>query len=125
MWNLLRNAAEASPTELPIDIAVDRYGDFGRLRVRDHGAGISAENRVHLFEPFFSTKKGGTGLGLATIHRIVDEHKGRIEAESPEDGGAAFIVRSCRWPKPTQMHRFRRSSRRGGGGTDRRRTPRP
>ncbi len=92
LWNLFRNAAEASPPDMPIEIEVDQQGAFGRLRVRDRGAGISKENRIHLFEPFFSTKKSGTGLGLATIHRIVEEHHGRIEVESPPDGGAAFIV---------------------------------
>jgi signal transduction histidine kinase len=61
--------------------------------VRDRGAGISDEHRRRIFEPFFSTKDGGTGLGLATVHRIVEEHKGNIEVEVPQGGGTAFTVR--------------------------------
>jgi two-component system sensor histidine kinase PilS (NtrC family) len=46
-----------------------------------------------MFEPFFSTKQGGTGLGLATVHRIVEEHRGSVEIESPDGGGAAVTVK--------------------------------
>jgi signal transduction histidine kinase len=63
------------------------------VTVRDRGPGIPPEHRAHIFEPFFSTKKGGTGLGLATVHRIVEEHHGQIEIEQPADGGTAFTVR--------------------------------
>jgi two-component system sensor histidine kinase PilS (NtrC family) len=95
MWNLLRNAAEASPEGRPIvvEVASEANGGWARITVRDQGHGISAENRARIFEPFFSTKEGGTGLGLATVHRIVEEHKGRIEVETPADGGTVFTVR--------------------------------
>ncbi len=99
IWNLLRNAAEASPTGEPIALEVaveggaDGAGGWARITVRDHGSGISEESRTRIFEPFFSTKEGGTGLGLATVHRIVEEHHGRIEVEAPSDGGTAFTVR--------------------------------
>ena len=67
--------------------------DWVTMTIRDRGPGIAAEHRAHIFEPFFSTKDGGTGLGLATVHRIVDEHKGAVEFDCPEGGGTAVTVR--------------------------------
>jgi two-component system sensor histidine kinase PilS (NtrC family) len=94
VWNLLRNAAEASPAGQPITVEVAAEPThWARITVRDRGAGISEENRARIFEPFFSTKEGGTGLGLATVHRIVEEHKGHIEVEAPQGGGTAFTIR--------------------------------
>jgi two-component system sensor histidine kinase PilS (NtrC family) len=110
VWNLLRNAAEASQTEDPIsiEVAIERYrGDgndaasgtdnghrsFARMTVRDHGPGIPQEHISRVFEPFFSTKEGGTGLGLATVHRIIEEHRGTVEVNTPPDGGTAVTVR--------------------------------
>src|SRR5262249_49776469 len=97
LWNLLRNAAEASPRGAPISVDVDSEDldghKWARLVVRDRGPGIPAEQRARVFEPFFSTKEGGTGLGLATVHRIVEERRGRIEIADPPGGGAAVIVR--------------------------------
>jgi two-component system, NtrC family, sensor histidine kinase PilS len=94
IWNLLRNAAEASPQGAPISVEVTAEPEtWARITVRDRGPGISDENRARIFEPFFSTKEGGTGLGLATVHRIVEEHHGLIEVERPQGGGTAFTVR--------------------------------
>jgi two-component system sensor histidine kinase PilS (NtrC family) len=93
VWNLLRNAAEASPSGAPITVELGAEDEFARLTVRDRGPGIAAENRPRVFEPFFSTKEGGTGLGLATVHRIVEEHHGRVEIADAPGGGAAIIVR--------------------------------
>ena len=95
VWNLVRNACEASRegAKVAIEIAAERERGWARLVVRDHGEGIPVEHRARIFEPFFSTKQGGTGLGLATVHRIVEEHKGSIELEAPAGGGTAFVVR--------------------------------
>ncbi len=97
VWNLLRNAAEASPkgTPISVDVAMERddYQSWARLTVRDRGPGIPLEHRARIFEPFFSTKQGGTGLGLATVHRIVEEHKGRVELDTPAGGGTAVTIR--------------------------------
>jgi signal transduction histidine kinase len=63
-----------------------------RIRFRDFGCGIPQEVLVHLFEPFVSTKKGGTGLGLAVSRRIVAQHGGSLTAENHPEGGALFTL---------------------------------
>jgi len=63
-----------------------------QVRVQDDGAGIAKDIARKLFEPFFSTKEGGTGLGLALTHQIVKEHGGRLDVESEPGHGATFIV---------------------------------
>jgi two-component system sensor histidine kinase PilS (NtrC family) len=91
VWNLLRNAAEAAPGGA-IHVRVDRQGELARLQVRDEGPGISDENLSRVFEPFFSTKSAGTGLGLPTVHRIVEEHRGSVTLARAEDGGTFATV---------------------------------
>jgi signal transduction histidine kinase len=61
--------------------------------VRDTGIGIAREDLDHIFEPFFSRKTGGTGLGLATTARIVEDHKGTIDVLSQRGKGTTFTVR--------------------------------
>jgi hypothetical protein len=64
-----------------------------RLIVADTGPGISTENLDRIFEVFFSTRKGGSGFGLAIARKIVEEHEGAIRAENNVDSrGASFIV---------------------------------
>jgi two-component system sensor histidine kinase PilS (NtrC family) len=91
IWNLLRNAVEAGGTG-PIEVEARAATGQAFLSVRDHGVGLTAEQRARLFEPFYSTKEGGTGLGLAMVHRIVEAHRGAIEVNAPADGGAAFTI---------------------------------
>lgn len=97
LWNLLLNAIEASPPASPVSIEVkqDSYAGqrWARLAVIDCGPGISPEVAAKIFEPFFSTKVTGTDLGMATVHRIVEEHKGSISFEKPASGGSAVVVR--------------------------------
>ena len=62
------------------------------FRVEDEGAGISEENLNRIFEPFFSTKKGGTGLGLSNVLRITNEHHGKVKVESKVGVGTTFLV---------------------------------
>ncbi len=61
--------------------------------MRDTGVGIAPEDIRHIFEPFFSKKPGGTGLGLATVARIVEDHRGHIEIDSRPGGGTEFALR--------------------------------
>ncbi len=90
--NIIKNAIEASPEggHLRIETFVEdcRVG----IRVTDQGAGISLEERESIFEPFYSTKDRGSGLGLCISQRIVDEHGGSIRVETPEGGGTSFVI---------------------------------
>jgi len=63
------------------------------LKVEDEGVGIPTEDLGRIFDPFFSTKDGGTGLGLSNVIRVVDEHKGQIKVESTPGKGTTFLVR--------------------------------
>ncbi len=62
------------------------------LRVSDTGGGIPSDIRAHIFDPFYSTKDTGTGLGLSVVQRIVDDHHGRIWVESEPGQGATFVI---------------------------------
>ena len=62
-----------------------------QLSVRDFGRGVDPENLDRVFQPFFTTKRSGLGMGLALSKSIIEEHRGRIWAENNADGGATFI----------------------------------
>lgn len=99
-WNLATNAFEAMPTggELVLSTTwrqVDsggRSGEVIEISFRDTGEGIKREALDKIFLPFFTTKKRGSGLGLAAVHRIVDLHGGWIRVESQEKKGSEFVV---------------------------------
>jgi two-component system, NtrC family, sensor histidine kinase PilS len=96
LWNLLRNAVDAMPEGGTIYLAAAKKNAIRAeaiLRVRDTGVGIAREDLEHIFEPFFSRKTGGTGLGLATTARIVEEHGGTIDVLSQPGKGTTFTVR--------------------------------
>ena len=95
LWNLIRNAADAMPTggEITIELAADSDGKRAALAIRDQGPGIPRDRLERIFEPFYSTKAGGTGLGLATVARIVADHGGAIDVASEPEQGATFTVR--------------------------------
>lgn len=97
--NLIDNAAQALG-ELPADSSERRItvrtlleDDMVELAIVDTGPGIPPENRPRIFEPLFSTKNFGTGLGLATVKQIVAQHNGTIEVESEVGRGTCFSVR--------------------------------
>ena len=60
--------------------------------VRDSGPGLPSETQSRIFEPFFSTKSHGLGMGLAIVRSIVDRHRGKVQAENHGSGGAVFKV---------------------------------
>ncbi|ABL00116.1 two-component system sensor histidine kinase NtrB [Pelobacter propionicus] len=98
--NLLNNAAEAMPeggrVEISAHLASPEDGDRAEQRavitVSDSGSGITDEVAAHLFEPFWTTKSDGCGLGLAITYRIIEEHGGTITAESPPWGGCRITI---------------------------------
>jgi signal transduction histidine kinase len=63
------------------------------VRIVDHGAGIPAEKRARVFEPYYTEKQEGTGLGLALVKQAIDHHRGSISVEETPGGGATFVVR--------------------------------
>jgi two-component system sensor histidine kinase PilS (NtrC family) len=96
LWNLLRNAVEAMPEGGTIYLAVGSKPTpppEAILMVRDTGVGIGEADLDHIFEPFFSRKPEGTGLGLATTARIVEDHRGTIDVKSQRGKGTTFTIR--------------------------------
>ena len=98
LLNLTLNAFEAMSVirsnARRLVIRADRNGEGEvLLRVRDSGPGFPSGIVDQLFEPFFSTKVGGTGMGLAIARSIIEAHGGTLSGENCEDGGACFIVR--------------------------------
>lgn len=91
--NLVLNAAQAMPQGGTLAISARQQQDCLQIRFTDSGSGIPPEAMDHLFEPFFSTKHSGTGLGLAVSHEIVTEHGGQLTAvNNPDAPGATFTV---------------------------------
>jgi len=92
LYNLLLNAAQASPPQGSVTIETRRLGDTVEVDVMDRGSGIAPKNRESIFNPFFTTKSSGVGLGLAIVSKIVDEHGGQITVESDVGEGSVFRV---------------------------------
>ncbi len=96
LFNLTLNAIEASGKGGEVTIQVARAEKNGRsyaeVRIRDRGPGVPPEVREKIFQPFFTTKKDGTGLGLALCLQIAEEHQGYIEIRSPEGPGTIFAA---------------------------------
>src|SRR5262249_22764087 len=92
--NLVRNAIEAmaddKPGERRLRIGAARRGDVVEVAVEDSGRGIDAEAHRQLFQPFFTTKDHGMGMGLSISQSIVELHEGRIWSTSNAERGATF-----------------------------------
>lgn len=90
--NLVKNALEATDSGGVITISTAAWEDQVRLSVTDTGKGIQPEIMPQIFNPFFTTKKTGTGLGLAVINKIIEDHNGAITVESSKDRGTTFTI---------------------------------
>ncbi len=104
MNNLLINARQAMPNGGVIQVLMNSMvraeeagegipaGRYLELRIRDRGCGIAEENLQTIFAPFFTTKRDGSGLGLATTKKIIDQHSGHIEVKSRINVGTEFRI---------------------------------
>ncbi|MFA4966762.1 MAG: ATP-binding protein [Candidatus Margulisiibacteriota bacterium] len=96
LMNLVLNAIDAMPQGGELKVAANEYnvneGKRLSIEISDTGVGIAPENIKRVFDPFFSTKDNGTGLGMAITYRIIKEHNGDIEVESEERRGTKFKV---------------------------------
>jgi signal transduction histidine kinase len=93
LLNLMRNAAEAMKQGGRLKVVAAREGGMVQLTIADSGQGIAREHLAKIFDPFFSTKEGGTGLGLALTQQIIAEHGGSITVDSEVGRGTRFTVR--------------------------------
>ena len=92
--NLIDNAVYAINKKgmILIDVAYDEILKIVRIEIADNGKGISDKEKTRLFEPYFSTKKSGMGLGLAIVHSIISDHNGVIRVQDNKPKGAKFII---------------------------------
>lgn len=95
LLNLLTNAAQAMgpwPGEKKIQVLSCRSGDMLAITVADSGPGIPAENRDKIFDPFYTTKADGSGIGLSLCQRIITDHRGTLTVGTSSLGGAEFKI---------------------------------
>lgn len=92
LLGLVDNASRVSPEHGRVVVAAERHGDEVVLAVRDDGPGVPEEARERIFEPFFSTREGGHGLGLAVAREIARAHGATLTVADNDDGGACFQV---------------------------------
>jgi signal transduction histidine kinase len=91
--NILRNASEAGGGVGTIEIAITPYNGGGvRIEITDHGPGVPADIADRIFDPYFTGKAGGTGLGLALVKQTIEMHGGTIQLKETPGGGATFVV---------------------------------
>lgn len=90
--NLVKNAAEAMPNGGRITLTSRKRGETAELEVRDNGPGLEPAQKNLIFNPFYTTKERGTGLGLSVCYRILQDHQGDIRVQSEPGQGCAFTV---------------------------------
>ena len=98
LLNINQNAIHAMKDGGTLILTVKNDGDYVLFSVEDTGCGIAEENLSKIFEPYFTTKETGTGLGLTNVYKIVKEHNGDISVESKVGVGTTFTIRL---PVPT------------------------
>jgi signal transduction histidine kinase len=92
MLNLIKNAIAAMPEGGVLSIKTAAKDSDALITVADTGEGIPEENLSKIFEPYFTTKAAGSGLGLTLVYKIIHEHKGEITVKSKPGKGAGFII---------------------------------
>jgi PAS domain S-box-containing protein len=93
--NLITNAAEAMRNvekAKKIEITSSMEGEYATITISDSGPGVALHLRDKIFDPFYTTKNGGTGIGLSLSHRIITDHRGSLKVSSSKWGGAEFKI---------------------------------
>jgi signal transduction histidine kinase len=91
--NVIQNGAQAMQQGGRLEVILEEEGKMAVLRVSDEGPGISEEIREKIFDLYFTTKSGGSGIGLAMTYRILQFHHGSVEVQSKTERGAEFLLR--------------------------------
>ncbi|MFA6844218.1 MAG: ATP-binding protein [Sphaerochaetaceae bacterium] len=92
LLNLIKNAMNAMEKGGTLTLSMKLDGNNVLLKVRDTGSGIPAENLSKIFEPYFTTKTSGTGLGLTVVYKVMKEHKGDVSVQSKVGEGTCFTL---------------------------------
>jgi signal transduction histidine kinase len=90
--NLFINAQQAMDKQGELMVRTSRQGDYAVIQISDTGQGIPADRLDHIFEPYRSTRPNGSGLGLPTVKKVIDAHKGTITVVSEPGKGTAFTI---------------------------------
>ncbi|MDY6843347.1 MAG: ATP-binding protein, partial [Thermodesulfobacteriota bacterium] len=90
--NVFLNALDAMGNEEKLEIVTKNTDGFVQIKIKDSGSGIPESIKARIFQPFVTTKPKGLGLGLAIVHRIVEEHKGTIKVHTKLQKGTIFTI---------------------------------
>ncbi|HEX4039875.1 MAG TPA: ATP-binding protein [Acidobacteriaceae bacterium] len=93
LLNIVLNGAQAMAAGGPLEVRLSEDSRWASILVRDHGEGIPDEIRARIFDLYFTTKKEGSGIGLAMTYRIVQMHHGQIDVQSKPGSGTTFVLR--------------------------------
>ena len=103
LLNLIKNAQSAMPKGGLLTIATQAEDNEIRISVCDTGGGINDKDLAKIFEPYFTTRDNGTGLGLTLVFKIIQEHRGEIAVESREGEGTNFEITLPVYQKETRL----------------------
>ena len=92
LMNLLKNSVHATSTGGEVSISTSEDEHHVRIAVSDNGKGMTEQEREKMFDPFFTTRKTGTGLGLAVSHQIIEQHGGTLEVKTAEGEGTTVTI---------------------------------
>ncbi len=92
LMNLFLNAVEAMPGGGQLSVSLARHGEMAEIEIQDTGRGIAAEHKQRIFQLFFTTRPGGSGIGLASTFRTVQLHNGSIDFKSEVGHGTTFRI---------------------------------
>ena len=93
LLNIIENAFAAMPGGGTLGLSTRLDGDFVTIRISDTGTGIAEGEIQKIFEPYFTTKATGTGLGLTVVYKVIKEHRGDIFVSSQEGKGTVFTIK--------------------------------